>query len=80
MGKSHRTPIRKLSKVKEYAPLELLVADCVGPYSQSIDKKRGALIVGDYSSQFLWILPFFRKSEVATLFAGLLQRIHVQFS
>jgi len=80
-GKSHRTKIQKKNPaVNEYAPLEVLVADCVGPYSRSIDSKRGALIIGDYNSQFLWALPFFRKSEVPSLFAGLLRRLCSEFT
>jgi len=64
LGKSHRSKIDKQHPAAStYGPLQLLVADCIGPYPRSIDSKRGALIVGDYQSQFLWCLPFFRKSQ-----------------
>ena len=79
-GKAKRAPIFVKNKVEtEYQPLELLVADCVGPYNQSINKKRGALIVGDAASGFIWFLPFYRKSEVPSLLKSLLKRLEVIF-
>eukprot|EP00924_Labyrinthula_sp_SR-Ha-C_P007859 snap_masked-scaffold_28-processed-gene-4.23-mRNA-1 protein AED:1.00 eAED:1.00 QI:0/0/0/0/1/1/2/0/164 len=52
-GKMHRTPVSKKKSPTECQVLELLVADCVGPYKLSVDRKRGALVVGDARSGFL---------------------------
>eukprot|EP00924_Labyrinthula_sp_SR-Ha-C_P007639 snap_masked-scaffold_42-processed-gene-2.56-mRNA-1 protein AED:0.25 eAED:0.29 QI:0/-1/0/1/-1/1/1/0/93 len=47
-GKLHRVRIPKSSKIPtERKLLELLVADTVGPYDTSIDRKTGALVVTD---------------------------------
>ena len=79
-GKAHRKSLGTKGKVEEPKwPLELLVADTVGPYPLSIDKKRGALIVGCASTQYLWYIPFLRKSEVAGLFSGLILRLNREF-
>ena len=80
-GKVHREPVLtgKIPVNEKRQPLELLVADTVGPYPLSIDKKRGALIVSDAASQYRWFMPFYRKSEVPKLFSGLVLRLEAQF-
>ena len=79
-GKTHRNPIITKNKIKkDYEALELLVADTVGPYDRSIDRKRGALVVGCAGSNFLWFLPYFSKSEVAGLFIALLRRLELAY-
>ena len=79
-GKTHRLPIPKKNPAKNsYAPLNILVGDCVGPYPQSTNKKRGALIVGDYETQFLWVEPFYKKSEVPELLIALVKRLLTKF-
>ena len=77
-GKFHRDPVRKKpATVRE--PLHTLVADSMGPYSESITKKRGALIVADVGSQYIWFIPFYRKRDVPKLFISLLRRIEREF-
>eukprot|EP00924_Labyrinthula_sp_SR-Ha-C_P010329 maker-scaffold_23-snap-gene-3.42-mRNA-1 protein AED:0.28 eAED:0.32 QI:0/0/0/1/0.33/0.5/4/0/1204 len=74
-GKLHRVRIPKSSKIPtERKLLELLVADTVGPYDTSIDRKTGALIVTDARSQFQWSFPFAKKSEVPDLMISHLSR------
>ena len=80
LGKAQRKPIYSKNKFKKQREiLEILVADTVGPYVCSVDKKRGALIVGDVSSGYLWFLPFYRKSDVVPLFVELLRRLERMF-
>ena len=58
-GKSKREPIKIRSKErKDRDVLELLHADCVGPYDQSIDRKRGGLTVTDTGRGFIWFYHF----------------------
>ena len=51
LGKKHRSPVKK-KKPTERAPLEMLVADCMGPFPMPIDKKKGVLVVSNVKLQF----------------------------
>eukprot|EP00924_Labyrinthula_sp_SR-Ha-C_P002217 augustus_masked-scaffold_19-processed-gene-4.37-mRNA-1 protein AED:0.39 eAED:0.40 QI:0/-1/0/1/-1/1/1/0/1346 len=75
-GKLHRVRIPKVSKFPtERKLLELLVADTVGPYDMSIDRKSRALVVTDARSQFQWSFPFGKKSEVVALMVAHLSQL-----
>ena len=77
-GKAHRSKITKKDPTPREA-LEVLVADFVGPYTESVDRKRRALIVTDAGSGFVWGFPCRKKSEVANLTIALLRRLDRAF-
>ena len=80
MEKGQEVPIpRKTKETTIRRPLEILVADTIGPYPLSINRKRGALVVGDVGSQFLWFLPVLRKSEIPEKFIILLDQLERSF-
>ena len=78
-GKLHRKPVNKTRKATNYFPLETLVADTIGPYDTSVDRKRGALVVTDCATNFCFVFPIRLKTEVVTEFIGLLERLEIQF-
>ena len=78
LGKLHRKNINK-KKNTERKTLELLVADCIGPYDISIDKKKYVLVISDAGSGYVWSFPFLRKSDVASIYIKLLKQLERQY-
>lgn len=79
-GKATRKKISKKPKVgKCYEPLELIVADSVGPYQNSVNKKKGALIMSCAGSGYAWVEPFRRKSEIPSLVISILKKLERSF-
>jgi len=76
LGKSKRKGIhgRKI-KSETRQDLELLQADCIGPLIKSVDRNRGALVVCDVMSNYLWFVPFQRKNQVPALFMNIISRL-----
>eukprot|EP00924_Labyrinthula_sp_SR-Ha-C_P007778 snap_masked-scaffold_28-processed-gene-3.37-mRNA-1 protein AED:0.41 eAED:0.43 QI:0/0/0/1/1/1/2/0/496 len=77
-GKFLRTKIKHAPSGTVRKPLELLVADLVGPFPTSKDKKTGALIVTCASSNYSWSFAFTKKSETPQLVKNLILKLERQ--
>lgn len=42
----------------------MLIDDTMGPYTQTHDKKRGALALGDVALHYLWVSSFFSSGQL----------------
>ena len=80
-GKSRRKPVLKHSRNdnREKETLHTLHADLVGPLTESVDRKRGALIICDARSGYLWFEVFRSKSEVPDLLTKVILRLERMF-
>ena len=62
LGGLRRSPIS--SKNKTYLPFQKLVMDTMGPFPQSVNHKKGVLLITDAGSGFIWCYPYFKRSEI----------------
>ena len=74
----HRADIKSKTPTKREV-LELIAADCMGPFDLSVDGMRYSLTIVDAGSKFIWSYPFRLKSQVPGMIIDFLTRMEHQF-
>jgi len=77
-GKMHRADIKRKTPTKR-EPLELIAADCMGPFDFSVNGKRYSLTIVDTGAKFIWSHPFRTRTQVPLLIIEFLKKIERQF-
>eukprot|EP00924_Labyrinthula_sp_SR-Ha-C_P015785 snap_masked-scaffold_4-processed-gene-9.31-mRNA-1 protein AED:0.28 eAED:0.34 QI:0/-1/0/1/-1/1/1/0/186 len=78
-GKFNREKQKHSNSVTIRKPLELIVADSIGPFPQSIEGFVGALIFTCAHSNFSWTFNFKNRSEIPQIIIKHITKLERQF-
>ena len=79
LGKYTRARVAHKPSRTIYQPLQLLVADVAGPYDSSRDRMKGALLITDAATNFIWTFTIKSKSEVASIVRNHIESLERKF-